>query len=134
MAGDVVLFLLLPGEGVGEAAGEDDAQHLHHDEDAAHAGEDHEDDANLIIQSSLYNKQATYIVSLTLVNISILINESTIDINLLDENPDVGDLEHVLTTAGNLEQAAGVGDGLLGVAHEGVLPVSEPLGTENYHS
>ena len=56
--------------------------------------------------------------------------ESTIDINLLDEDPDVGDLEHVLTTAGNLEQAAGVGDGLFGVAHVGVFPVSEPLGTE----
>ena len=59
--------------------------------------------------------------------------ESTVDINLLDEDPDVGDLEHVLATAGNLEQAAGVGDGLLGVAHEGVLPVSEPLVIENYH-
>ena len=59
MAGDVVLLLLLPGEGVGEAAGEDDAQHLHHDEDAAHAGEDHEDDVDLVIQSSLYNKQTT---------------------------------------------------------------------------
>ena len=70
MAGHVVLhLLLLPGEGRGEAAGEDDAQHLHHDEDAAHAGEDHEDDADLVIQSSLYNKQTTCIVSLTLVNI-----------------------------------------------------------------
>ena len=27
VAGDVVVLLLLPGEGVGEAAGEDDAQH-----------------------------------------------------------------------------------------------------------
>ena len=68
MAGDVVLVLLFPGEGVGEAAGQDDAQHLHHDEEAAHAGEDHEDDADLVIQPSLYYKQTTYMfmVSLTL--------------------------------------------------------------------
>ena len=110
MAGDVVLLLLIPGEGVGEAAGENDAQHLHHDEDAAHAGEDHDDDVDLVIQPSLYDKQAT------------------VDVNLLDEDPDVGDLEHVLATARDLEQTAGVRDGLLGVAHEGVLPVSEPLG------
>ena len=64
MAGHVVPhLLLLPGEGRGEAAGEDDAQHLHHDEDAAHAGEDHEDDVDLVIQPSLYDKQTTYTVS-----------------------------------------------------------------------
>ena len=57
--------------------------------------------------------------------------QSTIDIDLLDEDPDVGDLEDVLAASGDLEQAAGVGDGLLGVAHEGVLPVSETLGTSN---
>ena len=60
MAGDVVLVLVLPREGVGETAGEDDAQHLHHDEEAAHAGEDHEDDADLVIQPSLYYKQTTF--------------------------------------------------------------------------
>ena len=113
MAGHVVLLLLLlPGEGGGEAAGEDDAQHLHHDEDAAHAGEDHEDDADLVIQPSLYDKQ------------------TTVDIDLLYKDPDVGDLEDVSATALDLEQAARVRDGLLGVAHVGVLPVSEPLGTE----
>ena len=53
------------------------------------------------------------------------------DINLLDDDPDVGDLEQVLATAGNLQQATGVGDGLLGVTHEGVLPVSKPLGMVN---
>ena len=63
VAGDVVLLLLLPGEGVGEAAGEDDAQHLHHDEDAAHPGEDHEDDVDLVIQPSLYDKQTLTVSS-----------------------------------------------------------------------
>ena len=36
--------------------------------------------------------------------------KSTVDVNLLDDDPDVGDLEQVLATAGNLEQATGVGD------------------------
>ena len=53
---------------------------------------------------------------------------STIDVDLLDDDPDVGDLEEVLATARHLEQATGVRDGLLGVSHEGVLPVSETLG------
>ena len=59
--------------------------------------------------------------------------KSTVDVNLLDNDPDVGYLEEVLATARHLKQATGVRDGLLGVAHEGVLPVSEPLGTENCH-
>ena len=60
VTGDILLLLLLPGEGVGETAGEDDAQHLHHNEDAAHPSEDHEDDADLVIQPSLYDEQTTW--------------------------------------------------------------------------
>ena len=59
VTGDVVLLLLVPGEGGGETAGEDDAQHLHHDEYAAHPSEDHQDHADLVIQPSLYYEQTT---------------------------------------------------------------------------
>ena len=51
----------------------------------------------------------------------------TVDINLLHNHPDIRDLEQVLPTPGSFEEAAGVRDGLLGVAHEGVLPVGEAL-------
>ena len=64
VTGDILL-LLLSGEGVGETAGEDDAQHLHHNEDAAHPSEDHQDDADLVIQPSLYDEQATLRVSIS---------------------------------------------------------------------
>ena len=51
----------------------------------------------------------------------------TVDIYLLHDHPDIRDLEQVLPASGGLEEAAGVRDGLLGVAHEGVLPVGEAL-------
>ena len=49
------------------------------------------------------------------------------NVNFLDNDPDVGDLEQVLPAARRIEQAARVRDGLLGVPHEGVLPVCVAL-------
>ena len=43
----LLINLLNLGKGVGEAADEDDAKHLHHD------AENHEDDDDLVIDSSL---------------------------------------------------------------------------------
>ena len=59
--------------------------------------------------------------------------KSTVDVNLLDNDPDVGYLEEVLATARHLKQATGVRDGLLGVAHEGVLPVGVALVWSTVH-
>ena len=102
VTGDILLLLLLPGEGGGETAGEDDAQHLNHDEDAAHPSEDHEDDIDLVIQPSFYHEQATWKVSISVKLTWYQYSKSTFDVDLLDDDPDVGDLEEVLATARHL--------------------------------
>ena len=59
---------------------------------------------------------------------SLLHDEQTaVNIDFLDNHSDVCDLEQVLAAAGRLEQAARVRDGLLGITHEGVLPVCVAL-------
>ena len=59
---------------------------------------------------------------------SLLHDEQTaVNIYFLDNHADVCDLKQVLAAARRLEQTARVRDRLLGVPHEGVLPVCVAL-------
>ena len=103
------LLLLVGLEAGGQAAGEHHREQLHDGEDGARAREDHEDGRHVGVQPLLHDEQAA------------------VDVDLLHDHADVGDLEEVLAAARGLEQAARVGDWLLGVSHECVLPVRVAL-------
>ena len=65
---------------------------------------------------------------------SLLHDEQTaVNVDFLDDDSDVRDLKQVLPAAGGLKQTAGVRDGLLRVAHEGVLPVGVALVLSTVH-
>ena len=67
-------------------------EQLHGGEDGGDTGVDQEDGRDVLVQHPLHHEQAA------------------VDVDLLHDHADVGDLEDVLAAARGLEQAARIGD------------------------
>ena len=104
-----LILIIICSEGVGQAASEDNTEQLYDCQDAATASEDDEDVGDVCVESLLHHK------------------ETSMNVDLLDDDTNIGDLKQILTTSRSFKQAAGVRNRLLGGSHEGVFPVSVSL-------